>query len=75
LLIDELYSQADAFYLSSVKRKYQLSKLEDEKPLVSRLTLHAKRLEFMHPSGKLTIFESELPKDLRALRSQLQKIA
>lgn len=73
LLIDEIYSQESAFYLSSIKRKYHVSKFENEKPLLSRLTLHAKKLEFTHPSGNLTKFESDLPKDLKALRKQLQK--
>ena len=73
LLVDELYAQEEAFYLSSIKRNYRVGKFENEKPLISRLTLHAKNIEFTHPNGDLTKFESDLPKDLRALRTQLQK--
>lgn len=73
LLIDEIYTQESNFFLSSIKRKYQVSKFENEQPLISRLTLHAKNIEFMHPNGHLTKFESNLPKDLKALRVQLQK--
>lgn len=74
LLVDDLYHQKDAFYLSSVKRNYRYSKFEEERPLISRLTLHAKSLEFEKIDGEVLEVKSELPKDLRALHKQLTKI-
>lgn len=74
LLVDSLYHQKDAFYLSDVKRKFNYTKFEEERPLVSRLTLHAKSLRFTKLDGELLEIESELPKDLRALQKQLSKI-
>lgn len=74
LLVDTLYANASAFLLSSVKRKFKHSKWEEEKPLVSRLTLHAKELTLQLPSGAAHTFEAKLPKDLSALRKQLLKL-
>lgn len=74
LLVDNLYHQKDAFYLSSIKRNYNYTKFEEEKPLISRLTLHAKSLEFEKLNGEKIRIESNLPKDLRALHNQLKKL-
>lgn len=73
LLIDPLYSNDTEFKLSSIKKKYNTEKYTDEKPLIDRLTLHAKKLKFTHPNGKIVEFNSELPKDLNALYNQLKK--
>jgi 23S rRNA pseudouridine1911/1915/1917 synthase len=73
LLIDPLYSNDTEFKLSSIKKKYNTEKYADEKPLISRLTLHAKKLKFTHPNGKEMEFSCELPKDLSALHNQLKK--
>jgi RluA family pseudouridine synthase len=61
------------FYLSSVKKNYKLGKFEDEKPLISRLALHAKSIRFDLPSGKKKTIESPYPKDFRVLLAQLEK--
>lgn len=74
LLVDDLYNGSGPFYLSSVKRKFSYGKFEEERPLISRLTLHAKSLTFTNLDGKLLTVESELPKDLKALQHQLEKI-
>lgn len=74
LLVDELYHNKNAFYLSEVKRKYNYTKFEEERPLVSRLTLHAKSLQFDSIDGSQIFVESELPKDLGALKVQLGKV-
>lgn len=75
LMIDDLYGYADAFYLSEIMgRKYKINKLDVEKPLISRLTLHAHSILFNHPqTGAKMFFEAPLPKDLNALRKQLGK--
>jgi RluA family pseudouridine synthase len=76
LVVDPLYGKRDAFYLSEVKmRNFNLKKTQDEeRPLVSRLTLHAHKLTLDHPAtGERMAFTCELPKDFRALLSQLEK--
>jgi len=75
LVIDRLYANKEAFYLSEVKkRSYKLGKFEEERPLMSRLTLHALQLTIQHPGTqeKMT-FEAPLPKDFRAMLQQLRK--
>jgi 23S rRNA pseudouridine1911/1915/1917 synthase len=74
LLVDALYHQKDAFYLSTIKRSYQYTKFEEERPLITRLTLHAKSIQFKTLDGERLEIESDLPKDLRALHQQLKKI-
>ncbi|MDX2047670.1 MAG: RluA family pseudouridine synthase [Chitinophagaceae bacterium] len=70
---DELYGTGQPVYLSSLKRKFKLSKQEEERPLLQRLGLHSWQLHFKDESGKLHCPEAPLPKDLRALLQQLRK--
>lgn len=74
LLVDELYGSKDEFYLSSIKRRYNLKKGTVEKPIIDRLTMHAYSLEFDHPStGKKVKFTAEYPRDFSALLQVLGK--
>jgi 23S rRNA pseudouridine1911/1915/1917 synthase len=76
LAVDSLYGRKDAFLLSEVKmKKYRSGKgVIEEKPLMSRTTLHAAKVTFNHPSTNESItFEAELPKDFRAVLNQLRK--
>jgi 23S rRNA pseudouridine1911/1915/1917 synthase len=74
LACDELYGDGKSILLSSFKRKFKLSKLEEEeRPLLKRLALHASSIRFTDPEGKEWEFEAPLPKDLAALLSQLRK--
>lgn len=74
LAIDSLYGRNDSFYLSKVKRKYKTGKNEEERPLMSRTSLHAHRLVLDHPiSGERLTYVSELPKDFNAVVKQLGK--
>jgi 23S rRNA pseudouridine1911/1915/1917 synthase len=76
LFIDPVYGRRTEFFLSEVKgKKFRIGKnTEQENPLISRLTLHARRLIINHPkSGEKMTFEAETPKDLRALMNQLEK--
>lgn len=76
LLIDELYSNNKEFYLSHIKRRYNLKKDEIEKPIISRLTLHAYSLRFEHSSTKSEVyFEAPYPRDFAALVNVLRKYA
>lgn len=73
LMVDGLYGGADAFYLSSIKRKYKGR--QAEQPLISRHTLHAHKLVLDHPkTGERLSFDADLPKDLRAVINQLDRI-
>ncbi len=74
LLVDPLYGEADAFYLSQMKSGYRVSTRHEERPLISRLTLHAHVLTFAHPQdGRVVRLEAPLPKDFRATLDQLRK--
>ncbi|MBK8699559.1 MAG: RluA family pseudouridine synthase [Saprospiraceae bacterium] len=76
LFIDPVYGRRSEFRLSELKgKKYRAGKFSDEeKPLISRLTLHSWKLSFDHPAtGKAMHFEAPLPKDMRALINQAEK--
>ena len=75
LMIDALYGKRDAFYLSEIKgRSYNLNKHKEERPLMSRTTLHAGKLTLEHPfSGERVAFEAPLHKDFNAVLNQLRK--
>jgi len=75
IVADPLYSPADALYLSEIKRKrFQLNKHEEERPLIARQALHASRLDFSHPvTGGKCSFTAPLPKDMSALIRQISK--
>jgi 23S rRNA pseudouridine1911/1915/1917 synthase len=74
LVCDELYGDGKPFLVSAIKRKYRLSdKEETEKPLLSRLALHASRLQFKKEDGTEIKAEAPLPKDIAACIKQLNK--
>jgi 23S rRNA pseudouridine1911/1915/1917 synthase len=74
IVCDELYGDASPILVSSFKRNYNLSKSEEEeRPILSRLGLHAERLRFKDAQGNEYAVEAPLPKDMRALLQQLRK--
>lgn len=74
IVCDDIYGDGKPVYLSSLKHKYNLSKKEEaERPVFSRLALHATSLKFTL-NNKEYFFEASLPKDLKALLQQLRKI-
>jgi len=74
IVCDELYGDGDPFLLSNIKRKYNMSgKDEVEKPLLSRLALHAYRIEFAKEDGTPIDVEAPLPRDMAACVKQLNK--
>lgn len=74
LVCDELYGDGKPFLLSAIKRKYRMSeKDEEEKPLLSRLALHAYRIEFEKEDGTIVNAEATLPRDIAACVKQLNK--
>ena len=74
IVCDELYGDGEPFLLSRIKRKYRMSeKDEQEKPLLSRLALHAYRLQFMTEDGQEITVDAPLPRDIAACVKQLNK--
>lgn len=73
IVCDELYGDGKSIFLSSLKKKFKLSKDEEvERPILSRLALHSYRLKF-ELNGSQFDLEAPLPKDLRACLQQLRK--
>lgn len=74
VVCDETYGDGKPFFLSNIKKKYRLSdKEESERPLLSRLALHASRLELEKEDGTRIVAEAPLPKDIAACVNQLNK--
>lgn len=74
VLCDPLYGDPTPVLLSSFKKKYKLSKNEEqEKPLLSRLALHSYKLIFSDAQNQTHSIEAPLPKDMRALLQQIRK--
>lgn len=74
LAVDELYGNIEGVKLSSLKKNYKIKPGSIEKPLISRLTLHARSLRFYHfrSETEMTI-EAPLPKDFESVIKQLRK--
>ena len=74
LACDELYGDGKPVLLSSVKKKFKLSKHDEgERPMISRLALHSYKLIFDDISGQPVELVADMPKEFRALMSQLKK--
>jgi RluA family pseudouridine synthase len=67
---DETYG-GKPFFLSSVKRKFNLKKETEEQPLVKRMALHAFALHFKDLSETDHRVEAPYPKDFQALIRQM----
>ncbi len=62
-------------YLSTLKKNFNLKQDTEEMPLIQRVALHARSLEFKN-SEEMTIFaEAPYPKDFEVLVKQLKKYA
>lgn len=71
---DPLYGDGTPIRLSAIKKKYNLSKKEEEeRPILSRVALHSYQLKFTDGHGKQHDLVAELPKDIRALVQQMKK--
>jgi len=68
---DEMYG-GKLFYLSAIKRGFNLKKDTDEKPLLIRMALHAYALEFEDLDKKKQKIIAPYPKDIQALIRQLE---
>jgi 23S rRNA pseudouridine1911/1915/1917 synthase len=75
LAVDPLYG-GEKLLLSEFKRHYKLGKFQEERPLMERLTLHANKLTFVHPTTQQEmILSPEMPKDFRSTLTALEKWA
>jgi 23S rRNA pseudouridine1911/1915/1917 synthase len=74
LVCDPLYGSADPILLSTFKKKFKLSKTdEEERPLLSRLALHAYSVELTDMQGHEQVLTAPLSKDLETTLKQLRK--
>jgi 23S rRNA pseudouridine1911/1915/1917 synthase len=74
IVCDELYGDGKLVLLSSIKKKFNLSKKEEEeKPIMGRMALHALNLKFTNMNGETIELEAPLPKDMKAFLQQLAK--
>jgi len=74
IVCDELYGDARPVLISSFKKNFRLSRdEEEERPILSRLALHAQLLHFQDEQGTFHTFEAPMPKDMRAMLQQLRK--
>jgi 23S rRNA pseudouridine1911/1915/1917 synthase len=79
LAVDSIYNPPRdgapvGLWLSQFKRDYRPGHHE-ERPLISRLTLHAHRLTFLDQAGESQTIESPPPKDFQAVVNQLSRHA
>lgn len=72
---DSLYGDGKPLLLSELKPPgdYHTGKGQQEKPLLGRMALHARRLVFEDLHGQRVEVESELPKDFRTSLARLRK--
>jgi 23S rRNA pseudouridine1911/1915/1917 synthase len=76
LAIDAVYGPRPELMVSVIKgQKFKLGKyIEEERPIMSRTSLHAFRLRIDHPATNERLeWQTELPKDFNAVLSQLRK--
>lgn len=76
IVCDPLYGDGKPLLLSQLKKNYNLSQaMDEERPILSRLALHAAQLSFKGLKGEDIMLEAPLPKDLKASLNQLGKQA
>lgn len=73
LAVDTFYGGSDAVRLSQIKSSYKFKRDEPEKPLIARLTLHARRLAFTDMTGNRIDIAADLPHDMELLLKYLRK--
>jgi RluA family pseudouridine synthase len=72
---DELYG-GKPLWLSRLKKDYRLKPGREERPLISRVALHAEELTLPHPiTNEIVTIKSEWPKDLKVALKFLRQYA
>jgi 23S rRNA pseudouridine1911/1915/1917 synthase len=74
LAVDPLYGRRRAMYLSEIKADYRPKAGRPERPLMERLTLHARGIRFPNAEGLSVSVESPLPRDFERVLKQLAKV-
>lgn len=75
ILGDELYG-GKALWLSRLKKDYHLKPGQEERPLISRVALHARELQLTHPvNGQLLTIKAVWPRDMTVALKYLRKFA
>ncbi|SHN22201.1 23S rRNA pseudouridine955/2504/2580 synthase [Cyclobacterium lianum] len=69
---DTLYG-GKPLYLSQLKRKFNLKKDTEERPIMQRVSLHAQSISFQDLAGEPITAEAPYPKDFAVLINQLEK--
>jgi 23S rRNA pseudouridine955/2504/2580 synthase len=70
VVADVLYG-ANIPFLSEIKKKFNLARDKEERPMIERLALHAKELSFK--LGKPYRLEAPYPRDFEALLNVIRK--
>ena len=69
---DVTYGGED-FFLSSLKKKFNMKEGEEEQPFIKRFALHAAKLQFAGLDGEQIVVEAPYPKDFRVLVDVLRQ--
>jgi len=72
IINDELYG-GNSLFLSDLKRKYKPKDELEERPLMDRFALHAKKINFISLGGEEINVEADYPKDFSRVIKQLDK--
>jgi len=74
LVVDPRYGGAEGMLLSHIKSGYRPKKGQEERPLISRLTLHAKAVRLVPFGGTEEIeISAEYPKDFRIALDKMRR--
>lgn len=73
LAIDPIYGYRNAIKLSEIKSSYKPKDINAERPILSRLTLHAHKIFFKLPSEEPFSVEAPIPEDMALLIKMLRK--
>ncbi len=74
IVCDPIYGKMAPIFVSALNRKYMLDRNEEEeRPILSRLALHAAYISFENEVGETITAEAPLYKDMSATLKQMQK--
>ncbi len=74
LAVDPVYADKSKIFLSELKSEYKKKRGVQERPVIDRLTLHARKLTVRHPgTGAEVSYEAPLPDDMEFLLKALRK--
>ncbi len=72
-IVSDMKYGGKRLYLSELKSRFKLKEGTDEQPLIQRVALHARSLQFQLLNGEDVVTEAPYPKDISALLKQLEK--